>query len=115
MTADAEPVAPPPVTVHEADLAAGPTGAVWYGAEIDVAIAVARRRAGLDVVVRGPDTAANRGMAYVIEAAVGPPSRPQPPEPRAGPLALPHFHQASRSPSGHRFYETERRKARKRP
>ena len=53
-------------------------------------------------------------VLYRIEALVGPPTRPQPPEPRAGPLALPHFHQQSRDPKGHLFYETEHRKARKR-
>lgn len=102
-------------TIHEAELVPGPSGGVWYGAEIDFVTAVARRRVGLDVVVRGDDGDANRGLAYRIEAAVGPPSRPQPPERRAGPLALPHFHQSSRNPKGHLFYETGQRKARKRP
>jgi hypothetical protein len=88
---------------------------VWYGAEIDRDAAIARRRAGLDVVVRGEDTDANRRLAGSIEAAVGPATRPQPPERRAGPLALPHFHQQSRDPTGHLFYETDRRKAQKRP
>jgi hypothetical protein len=106
---------PPVPTVHEAEPASGPSGAVWYGAEIDFDTAVARRQAGLDVVVHGEDSDANRRLAYRIEAAVGPPSRPQPPERRAGPLALPHFHQLSRNPKGHLFYETELRKARKRP
>lgn len=86
-----------------------------YGAEIDFATAVARRRMGLDVVVRGEDGDANRRLAYQIEAGVGPPSRPQPPERRAGPLALPHFHQRSRNPKGHLFCDTEHRKARIRP
>src|SRR5262249_7852296 len=45
-----------------------------------------------------------------------PPSDPQPPHTySAGPHALPHFHQESRSPDGHCFYETEKRKARRRP
>ncbi len=108
------PATPIP-TIHEAELAFGPSGGVWAGAEIDFDTAVARRRAGLDVVIAGEDTGANRGLAYRIEAAVGPPSRPQPPERRAGPLALPHFHQQSRNPKGHLFYETEHRKARKGP
>jgi len=105
----------PATTIHEAELAPGPSGAVWYGAEIDFDSAVARRKAGLDVVVRGQDADANRRLASQIEAGVGPPSRPQPPERRAGPLALPHFHQRSRNPKGHLFYETENRKVRKRP
>jgi hypothetical protein len=113
--AGAGPSSPPAPTIHEAELAPGPSGAVWYGTEIDLPTAVARRQAGLDVVVRGEDGDANRRLAYRIEASVGPPTRPQPPEPKAGPLALPHFHQQSRKPKGHLFYETEHRKARKRP
>lgn len=104
----------PPPTLHEAELAPGPSGAVLFGSEIDFDTAVRPRRAGQDVVVRGDDTDANRQLAYRIEMSVGPPSRPQPPERQAGPLALPHFHQRSRDPVGHLFYETEKRKARKR-
>jgi hypothetical protein len=108
------PAPTPMPTIHEADLAAGPSGGVWYGIEIDFDTAVARRQAGMDVIVRGENGDENRRLAYRIEATVGPPSRPQPPERRAGPLALPHFHQQSRNPKGHLFYETEHRKARKR-
>jgi hypothetical protein len=104
---------PPPPAIHEAELASGPSGAVLYGAEIDEKSAVARRQKGLDIVVRGDDSKTNRALARQIEAQVGPPTLPQPPEPKAGPLALPHFHQQSRSPEGHSFYETERRKARR--
>jgi hypothetical protein len=86
-----------------------------YGAEIDEATAVARRAAGLDIVVRGDDTAVNRRLARKIEAQVGTPSPPQPPHMSAGPRALPHFHQRTRNPGGHGFYETDKRKARKRP
>lgn len=113
----AEPVPPPPSpTVHEAGLASGPSGAVEYGSEIDEPAAVARRRGGEDIVVRGDGTAANRSLARKIEAQVGPPSKPQFPHTGwAGPMALPHFHQQSRSPRGHSFYETDKRKARKRP
>ena len=109
------PTPTPAPTIHEAELDAGPSGAVLFGPAIDFDSAVVRRQAGQDVVVRGNDTDANRRLAYRIEAAVGPPSRPQPPERQAGPLALPHFHQHSRNPVGHLFYETEKRKARKRP
>jgi hypothetical protein len=87
---------------------------VAYGPQIDEPAAVARRRRGEDIVVRGDDTTANRGLARKIEAQVGPPSRPQfPHTSSAGPLALPHFHQQSRNPAGHAFYETDKRKARK--
>jgi hypothetical protein len=86
---------------------------VEYGAEIDEAAAVARRTAGLDIVVRGDDTAVSRRLARKIEARVGPPSPPQPPHASAGTRALPHFHQQSRNPGGHGFYETDKRKARK--
>src|SRR5262249_11353254 len=116
------PIPPPAPTVHEAEPAPGPSGAVLYGAELDFARAVARRQSGLDVVVGGRDGNANpRGgrpaarRAYRSEAAVGRPSRPQPPEAHAGPLALPHYHQHSRNPGGHLFYETDKRKARKKP
>jgi hypothetical protein len=83
--------------------------------EIDFDAAVARRQAELDVAVCGDDTDANRKLASQIENAVGPATRPQAPHRRAGPQALPHFHQQSRSPDGHTFYETERRKSRKKP
>jgi hypothetical protein len=107
--------APPPPTAHEAEREPGPSGAVLRGAQLDAAAAVARRRAGLDVVVCGPDGDANRRLAYQIESAVGPPTRPQAPHTRAGPMALPHLHQLSRVPDGHTFYETNRRKAKKKP
>lgn len=92
------PESPPPPTLHVAELAPGPSGAVLYGSEISFDAAVRSRRAGLDVVVRGVDADANRRLAQRIETAVGPPSRPQAPERRAGPMALPHFHQQSREP-----------------
>jgi hypothetical protein len=45
------PPAPPPgPTIDEAERAPGPSGAVLRGAEVDFAAAVARRRAGEDVV-----------------------------------------------------------------
>jgi hypothetical protein len=61
-------VVPPLTTVHEAELVPGPSGAVEYGDEIDEATAVARRRNGEDIVVRGDDTKANRARTYKIEA-----------------------------------------------
>jgi hypothetical protein len=59
----APPPPPPAPTIHEAVLASGVSGAVEYGAEIDLNTAVARRRAGGDVVVRGNDLRANRTLA----------------------------------------------------
>jgi len=109
-----EPQAPPP-TIHEAERASGASGAVLRGAEIDLSAAVVRRQAGEDVVVCGGELDANRRLAYQVESGVGPASRPQTPHRRAGPLSLPHFHQVSRSPDGHTFYETENRKTRKKP
>jgi hypothetical protein len=106
----------PLTTIHEAELASGPSGAVEYGVEIDEPTAVNRRKNGDDIVVRGDDTQANRSRAYQLEVQVGPPSKPQfPHTSRAGPMALPHFHQQSRCPKGHAFYETDKRKARKKP
>ena len=112
-----EPSADPPATnIHEAELAPGPSGAVEYGKEIDEFTAITRRGNGQDIVVRGNETKANRAQAYQIEVQVGVPSKPQfPHTSTAGLMALPHFHQKSRSPKGHAFYETDRRKARKKP
>src|SRR5262245_31779903 len=113
----AEEAASPPPTIHEAEPMPGPLGVIWYAAELDFDAAVARRQVGLDVVVRGNNLSANRDLAAAIEAAVGPRTGPQKPHRRAGPHSLPHFHQASRSPDGHCFYETESptKKARRRP
>ncbi len=107
----ADPSSP---TVHEAELLPGPSGAVERGRELTRDEAIARRRDGLDIVACGDETRANRSLARGVEAVVGPPTRAQPPEPKAGPLALPHFHQQTRDPEGRAFYETDKRKARKR-
>ena len=84
------------------------------GAEIDLAAAIARRQAGLDVLVCGDDVDANRELAKDIERVVGPWLREDAHE-NAGPHALPHFQQASRQLGGHAFYETgsPNRKARR--
>jgi len=108
--AAAEEAVPP--TIHEAECASGPSGAVEYGAEIDFARAVARRQAGGDVVVRGNNLRANRTLARSIESTVGPYEREEPHE-DAGPQALPHFQPDPRPPAGHTFYETQRLKARR--
>jgi hypothetical protein len=107
--------APPPPTIPEAELAAGLSGIVSWGAEIDFAAAVARRQAGEDVVVRGDELSATRALARRIEAAVGPYQRNAPHTVRAGPHALPHFQQADPNHPGHCFYETPNRRARKKP
>src|SRR5262245_14281598 len=99
-----KPQAAPP-RIYEAERAPGPSGVVLRSSEIELAQAVARRQAGLDVVVCGSDVDANRELAKVIEAAVGPWQRDDP-HSTAGPHALPHFHQESREPAGHLFYET---------
>jgi hypothetical protein len=88
---------------------------VFWGAEIDFVAAVARRQLELDIVVRGTDHEANKRLARDIEAAVGPYMRGPPHVGTAGPQALPHFQQAQPPPKGHSFYETARRKARKKP
>jgi hypothetical protein len=109
-------VAPPPApTIHAAERMPGPLGVVWYAEEIDVDAAVARRRAGGDVVVRGSDLDANRRLAQAIEAAVGAYKRGDPHRKWAGPFALPHYQQVKPPPDGHTFYETANRKARRRP
>jgi hypothetical protein len=118
MSTPASPAAPPtPPTIHEAERAPGPSGLVLRGAELDFDAAVVRRQAGQDVVVCGNDVAVNRDLAAAIEAAVGPRTKPQHPHTSAGPNALPHFHQVSRSPDGHCFYETgnPHKKTRKKP
>jgi hypothetical protein len=113
-TAPEEAAGPPPPTIHEADLASGPSGAVVRGPQIDFDAAVARRRSGGDVVVCGEDTDANRRLARAIESAVGPCRRSEPHR-SAGVQALPHYQPDPRPPAGHTFYETARRKARRSP
>ena len=117
MPTDPVPAAAPPAppTIHEAERESGSSGAVLRGAVMDVAAAVARRRTGQDLVVCGPDADANRRLAYQVESSVGPCTRPQAPHRSAGPMALPHLHQQNRSPDGHTFYETDRRKAKNQP
>jgi hypothetical protein len=107
------PAAPPPVSIHEAGLASGASGAVIRGAEIDFATAVARRQAGKNVIVCGDDLKANRRQAGLIEAAVGPFLRSAPHKQWAGPRALPHFQQQD-DHEGHTFYETPNLRAMRR-
>jgi hypothetical protein len=109
-----EPGGSPPLpTVHEAELSSGPSGAVEWGAELTDDQAVNRRKQGLDIVVRGATEKETGLKAAAIEKQVGTPITADPPHRRAGPMALPHYHQVSRSPGGHSFYETTRRKAKR--
>jgi hypothetical protein len=96
-------------------LASGASGAVIRGTVIDFATAVARRQMEESIVVCGNDLKANGSLARAIESAVGPWIRQEPHDQVAGPLALPHFQQKSRSPGGHSFYEPPNRKSRKKP
>ncbi len=99
-------------TIHEAELESGPTGAINYGPEITEEDAIHRRRKGLDIVVRGLGIAPKK-LAEQIERSLGFAIADPPHTSTAGPLALPHYHQASRNPGGHCFYETDKRKARR--
>ena len=87
----------------------------WFVHFILCTTAIARRQAGLDIVVCGDTVDSNRSLAQAIEAAVGPYERQVPHTRTAGPLALPHFQQRGDSPAGHSFYETDHRKARTNP
>jgi len=84
------------------------------GSEIDLATAIARRLAGLDIVVCGDDLKANYDLAMKVESAVGPWER-QGFHKRPGPQSLPHLQPSVRPPEGHSFYETDnpKRKARR--
>lgn len=95
--------------VFEASLGAG--GSVIRGRVITQAQAEARRRAGLDVVVCGPDLATNRRLAGTIERNANGVAKRCPPHPSSGPNALPHYQPDPRPPAGHTFYETPHRKA----
>jgi hypothetical protein len=101
-------------TIYEAERASGPSGAVLYGSEISFDVALTLRKSEKDVVVRGEDYREIRRLANKIESAVGPAER-QNPHTRAGSLVLPHYQQINKPPEGHTFYETEKRKSRKRP
>jgi hypothetical protein len=103
----------PSPTIHEATRIWDGLGTVGYGRELTTEEAAERRRDGQDIVVRGPNLDANRELARSVEALVGPPSRPQLPHKTIGSRALPHFHQLSRNPEGHSFYETAKVKAKK--
>ncbi len=66
------PLPPAASAIHEAERASGPSGAVLYGVAIDFDAALARRKTGADVVIRGDNHKANRQLANRIESAVRP-------------------------------------------
>jgi len=94
--------------IFEASL--GSNGSVLKGQPLTQVQAEDRRKAGLDIVICGPDLAANCRLAEAVESAVGKAKR-CPPHPRAGAQALPHYQPDPRPPAGHTFYETPQRKA----
>jgi hypothetical protein len=105
---------PPSVTIHEAFRTFDGSGVVEYGAVLTEQEAVDRRRQNLDIVVRGTDKRLNRSRARDLEELVGKPVVLDAAHQRtAGRKALPHYHQVSRSPDGHSFYEVDNRKAKK--
>lgn len=86
-------------------------GAVVKGRMITQAEAEARRKAGEDVVVYGPNIDANRRLAQTIETNANGTVKRCTPHRSAGPRSLPHFQPDPRPPEGHTFYETPHRKA----
>jgi hypothetical protein len=85
------------------------------GPALTRAAAVARRQAGLDVVVCGPSKAANRSEAEAIETAAVGTWQQHAPHRGAGAIGLPHFQPMTRPPAGHTFYEVDKRKAVSKP
>jgi hypothetical protein len=96
-------------TIHKATL--GGNGAVIKSAILTEAQAIAERQSGADIVVCGPDLAANRDLAKKIEQSANGTWVLHPPHFGAGLDALPHYQPDPRPPDGHSFYETPHRKA----
>jgi hypothetical protein len=94
---------------YEATL--GPNGSVIKGKSVSQAQAEALRSQGKDVVVCGPNLAANRSMAQQIEWNANGSYKRCPPHSSAGPDALPHFQPDPITAGGHTFYETPNRRA----
>jgi hypothetical protein len=78
---------------------------------ITQAQAEALRQNGGEVVVCGPNLAANRALAQAIEHNANGHYKRCPPHQNAGPHALPHYQPDPRPPTGHTFYETPNRHA----
>ena len=105
--APAAPSAPPQIF----KATRGSQGRVIKGERIDRAEAEAQRKAGLDVVVCGPDHRANKALAGLIERNANGAAKRCPPHVNEGPYALPHYQPDPRPPEGHTFYETPNRRA----
>jgi len=105
----AAPAQPPQPQIYEATL--GPNGSVVRGDPVTQAQAESVRKGGRDVVVCGPNLAANRSLARTIELNANGSAKLCPPHQNAGPNALPHYQPDTRPPAGHTFYETPNRKA----
>lgn len=105
------PAAAAPPEIYEASRDFDGSGGVSRGGLLTQTQAEARRQAGLDVVVCGPDTVANQLLAADIEAAAGPWTHHLPNLVSTGPRALPHYQQRRKPPRGHTFYETASNKA----
>ncbi len=92
------PVPPPQPQAYEATL--GANGSVVRGQAVTQVQAEARRQAGQDVVVCGPNLSANRSLAGAIERNANGSAKRCPPHVNAGPLALPHYQPDPRPPGG---------------
>ncbi|MCI0455349.1 MAG: hypothetical protein L0Z62_00015 [Gemmataceae bacterium] len=102
------PSAPASPEIYEATRATDGSEAVDRGKKLTRAEAEKRRRAGLDIVVCGPDEGANWQLARESEKAVSPAGqKPKAHGPHLGPASLPHWQQGGGSPPGHSFYETQ--------
>jgi hypothetical protein len=108
-TPPAKPLPPVEPQIFAASL--GPNGAVIKGAAITQAEAVVLRKKGDNVVVCGPNLAANKSLAKTIEANANGRWIPHRPHASAGRNALPHVQPDPGPPGGHTFYETPNRKA----
>jgi hypothetical protein len=98
--------------IFKAERAEDGSGIVFRLLELTEAEAVLERQSERDIVVCGDDLMANQKLAQKIEAAIGRCVRSAP-HASAGLDALPHFQPENRPPKGHSFYETPRRKARR--
>jgi hypothetical protein len=101
----------PTPKIHKATLGTG--GDVIRGARISEDEAILERKAGRDVVVCGKHLMDNRDLAERVEQMANGSCKSCPWHPSSGPGALPHFQPDPRPPDGHSFYETVKRKAKK--
>jgi hypothetical protein len=99
----------PGPTVYDATCLKG--GSVKRGKVITQAQAEALRQKGQDVVVCGPQHAANMALARDIEQNANGHWKRCGPHRNAGPNSLPHYQPDPRPPLGHTSYETANRHA----